>query len=126
MPAKIVAVVDDIFFFAKIHQTAQQLGIPVEQVSPEVLRDHLASAGVGAILLDLNHRSGKAISTLQDLKNNPATCGIPVVAFLSHVQTDLARSARAAGCNHVLARSAFSQQLPQLLQELSKEENLPQ
>lgn len=119
MPAKILAVVDDIFFFAKIQQTARQLSIPVEQVSPDGLQGHLAPGGAGAILLDLNHRSGKAISVLQALKNDPDTRAVPVVAFLSHIQADLAQSARAAGCDRVLARSAFSQQLPQLLEELS-------
>ena len=123
MPATILAVVEDIFFLAKIQQTARQLGLTVEPVAPAALPARLAPGGAGAILLDLNHRSGKAIALLETLKNGPATRSIPVVAFLSHVQTDLAQSARAAGCDRVLARSAFSQQLPTLLRELSKEED---
>ena len=123
MPRKILAVVDDIFFLAKIQQTARQLGLTVEPVSPDALHASLADNGPGAILLDLNHRSGKAIAVLESLKSVPATCSIPVVAFLSHVQTDLAKAAHAAGCHRVMARSAFSQQLPMLLRELSKEEN---
>ncbi|MGA8182705.1 MAG: response regulator [Terriglobia bacterium] len=121
MAAKILAVVEDIFFLAKIQQTARQLGIAVESVGPDALQDKLAQNGASAILVDLNHRSGKAIAVLKGLKNDPATRAIPVVAFLSHVQTDLAQAARAAGCERVMARSAFSQQLPVLLQELSKE-----
>lgn len=120
MPAKILAVVDDIFFFAKIQQTARQLGLSVEQVDPDILQDKLASGTPGGVFLDLNHRSGKAISVLQALKGDPVGRSVPVVAFLSHVQADLAQSARGAGCDRVLARSAFSQQLPQLLQELSE------
>lgn len=123
MPAKILAVVEDIFFLAKIQQTARQLGITVEPVVPDALQDSLTGCRAGAILLDLNHRSGKAIASLQDVKTDPATRSIPVVAFLSHVQTDLAQAARAAGCDRVMARSAFSRQLPELLQELSNEEN---
>jgi CheY-like chemotaxis protein len=123
VPAKIVAVVDDIFFLAKIQQTARQLGITTESVAPDALQERLSQNGAGAILVDLNHRSGKAIAVLEGLKDNPATRIIPVVAFLSHVQTDLAQAARAAGCGRVMARSAFSQQLPVLLQELSKENN---
>ena len=123
MTAKILAVVDDIFFLAKIQQTARQLGVTVEPVAPEALQERLAGNGVRAILLDLNHKSGKAIAVLQGVRDNPATHAIPVVAFLSHVQTDLAQAARAAGCGRVMARSAFSQQLPVLLQELSKEKN---
>jgi CheY-like chemotaxis protein len=124
MPAKILAVVDDIFFLAKIQQTARQLGITVESVAPDALEASLAQNEAGAILLDLNHRSGKAIAALEGVKNDPATRSVPVVTFLSHVQTDLAQAARAAGCDRVMARSTFSQQLPMLLRELSKEENL--
>ena len=43
--------------------------------------------------------------------------GVPVVAFLSHVQTDLAAAARAAGCDVLLARSAFTRDLPHLLEK---------
>lgn len=123
MPAKIVAVVEDIFFLAKIQQTGRQLGIAVDSVAPGALQERLVQNGANAILLDLNHRSGKAIAVLEGLNGNSATREIPVVAFLSHVQTGLAQAARAAGCSRVMARSAFSQQLPVLLQELSKEKN---
>jgi CheY-like chemotaxis protein len=123
MPAKILAVVEDIFFLAKIQQTARQLGITVETVAPDALPTCLAQGGVGAVLVDLNHRSGKAIAALEGVKTDSATQSTPVVAFLSHVQTDLAQVARTAGCDRVMARSAFSQQLPGLLQELSSEEN---
>jgi CheY-like chemotaxis protein len=123
MPAKILAVVEDIFFLAKIQQTARKLGITVESVAPDALQNSPAGNGAGAVLLDLNHRSGKAISALKGLKTDPAMRSVPVVAFLSHVQTDLAQAARAAGCDRVMARSAFSEQLPVLLQELSNNDN---
>ncbi len=123
MAVEILVVVDDIFFLAKIQQTARQLGVAVESVSPDALPERLAKDAVAAILLDLNHHSGKAVATVQSIKSAPVTRSIPVVAFLSHVQTDLAQAARAAGCDRVMARSAFSQQLPTLLQELAKEKN---
>ena len=121
MPAKILAVVDDIFFLAKIQGTAKQLGITVEAAAPDTLEGSIAAGGVGAILLDLNHRSGKAVASLEKLKSDPATRSIPVVGFLSHVQTDLAQAAHAAGCDRVMARSAFSQHLPALLRELTEQ-----
>ena len=122
MPAKILAVVDDIFFLAKIQQTARQLGVTVESVAPDAVQEQLARDGVCAIVLDLNHKSGKAIAVLEGLSGNPATRPVPVVAFLSHVQTELAQAARAAGCERVMARSAFSQQLPAILRSLSIED----
>ncbi len=123
MPATILAVVDDIFFLAKIQQTARQLGITVEAVPPDSLAASLRDNGDCGILLDLNHHSGKEIAVLAQIKNHPRTRSIPVVAFVSHVQTDLVQAARAAGCGRVMARSAFSQQLPVLLRELSKADN---
>jgi hypothetical protein len=40
---------------------------------------------------------------------------VRVVGFLSHVQTDLAAQARAAGCDEVMPRSAFTQNLAAIL-----------
>jgi len=39
----------------------------------------------------------------------------PIVGFLSHVQTDLAEKARAAGCTEVLPRSQFTAKLADIL-----------
>jgi hypothetical protein len=39
-----------------------------------------------------------------------------VVAFLSHVQGDLAAQAQAAGCAEVMPRSAFTQNLAAILE----------
>ncbi|MCL5005840.1 MAG: hypothetical protein M1404_04845 [Acidobacteria bacterium] len=122
MANKIVAVVEDLFFLAKIQQTAQQLSVTVESVPPDALASSLSRGGVSAVLLDLNHRSGAAIDVLQAVKRDPNTRSIPVLGFLSHVQGELAQAARAAGCDMVLARSAFSRQLPVLLKKLSREE----
>ncbi|MGO9269901.1 MAG: response regulator [Terriglobia bacterium] len=114
----ILAAVDDLFFLGKIQQTAKLLGIRVGAADPRKLREEIARTPVCAVLLDLNHRSGAAVEALRTLKSDPATAGVPVLGFLSHVQTDLAAAARSAGCDIVLARSAFSQQLPQLLEKL--------
>jgi hypothetical protein len=40
--------------------------------------------------------------------------GINVVGFVSHVQGELKQKAQEAGCNMVLARSAFSQNMQQI------------
>ncbi|HEV2247785.1 MAG TPA: response regulator [Terriglobia bacterium] len=124
MPAIILAVVDDIFFLAKIQEAARHLGdVTVEPAAPDALQEKLAGNAAHAVVVDLNHRSGKAIAVLEQIRNHPSTGSIPVVAFVSHVQTDLVQAARAAGCGRVMARSAFSQQLPVLLRELSKADN---
>ncbi len=111
----ILAVVEDLIFLSKIQQTAKLLGVPVETVGPGKLLERLAHGSIQGVILDLNHRSGTAVDILRALKANPSTSHLPVVGFVSHVQDDLIAAARAAGCDQVLARSAFTVQLPQLL-----------
>jgi CheY-like chemotaxis protein len=119
MTAPILAVVDDLLFLSKIQQTAQQLGVSVEVIDPAKVEERVKDSQIHSIILDLNHRSGKAVEVVRTLKANVDTRDVQVVAFLSHVQTDLAAAARAAGCDMILARSAFTQQLPQLLLKLA-------
>jgi CheY-like chemotaxis protein len=113
----ILAIVDDLIFLSKIQQAADVLRVPLEIANPADAEPR--ATGCAAVLIDLNHRSGAAVDMVRRIKANPATQHLPVVGFLSHVQADLAVQARAARCDMVLARSAFTQQLPRLLEELS-------
>ena len=115
--AEILVVVEDLIFLSKISGTARLVGVAVESVDLRSLEQRVAESPPRAVILDLNHRSGSAVDALRTLKSNPATSGVPVVAFLSHVQTDLAAAARAAGCDVLMARSAFTRELPQLLKK---------
>ncbi len=122
MTATILAVVEDLFFLSRIQQTAKLVGVSVETVDPKKLQERIAQAPVRAVIVDLNHRSGTAVEVLRAFKSDPGTTHIPVLGFISHVQTDLAAAARSAGCDQVLARSTFSGQLPQLLEKLAGKE----
>jgi len=115
----IIAIVDDLFFLTKIQHAAGTLGVEVKPINPEALAGDLAQTGSSAVILDLNHRSGRALDILRDLKSNPSTSSTRVLGFVSHVQGGLITAARAAGCDTVLARSAFAKQLPQLLKQLA-------
>jgi len=125
MSTPILTVVDDLLFLAKIQQTAQQVGIRVEVIDPAMVEERVKNSGVNSIILDLNHRSASAVEVARSIKANPDTRHVQLVAFLSHVQTDLAAAARAAGCDVILPRSAFSQQLPQLLLKLGGGQHSP-
>lgn len=115
----ILIVVEDLLFLSKIEQMAHQVGVALEPVGPHAAAERAAQGAVSGVIVDLNHRSGLALGVVQALKINPSTRHLTVVGFLSHIQTDLAASAREAGCDLVLPRSAFSQRLPQLLVELA-------
>jgi CheY-like chemotaxis protein len=115
----ILAVVDDLLFLSKIQQTAQHVGVAVKSAQPADLPKLAIEDFPKALLLDLNHRSGKALEVLRTLKSDLKTKNIAIIAFVSHVQNDLIAAARDAGCDVILARSAFVSQLPSLLQRFS-------
>jgi CheY-like chemotaxis protein len=118
MSETFLAIVDDLFFLSKIQQTAKLLGVRVEMVTPGKLAERAAQIPIRGVILDLNYRSGSALDTLRVIKADAKLGTTLVVGFLSHVQTDLAAAAREAGCDLVLARSTFSQKLPELLRDL--------
>lgn len=114
----ILALVEDLIFLSKIQETAKVLGVPVQAAGVADVVARVRDNPVRGLLIDLNHRSGRAVEWIEQLKSEAGTAAIPLVGFLSHVQTELAASARAAGCDIVLARSAFVKQLPVLLERL--------
>jgi DNA-binding NarL/FixJ family response regulator len=115
----ILAMVDDLLFLSKIQETAKHLGIDVKAAQPAHLPELAVEASPSALIIDLNHRSGKSLEVLRALKAEAKTQKIPAVGFVSHVQNELITAARDAGCNLVLARSAFAGQLPSILQRFS-------
>lgn len=113
----VLALVDDIFFQARISGTAKQVGVELKMFGAS---DALvAAAGVGGelIVIDLNARAD-AIGALNQLRE--AGNQTPVIAFLSHVQTELAERAREAGCTEVMPRSKFTQDLATILGRAKK------
>jgi DNA-binding NarL/FixJ family response regulator len=64
------------------------------------------------VIVDLNARS-QPIQAIEKLRL--ARKDVRVVGFLSHVQRELAAQAQAAGCDEVLPRSSFTQNLAAIL-----------
>ena len=115
--SKIFAFVDDLFFQAKIQETARKLNVKMEFVKSETdLTDKIKLNGEekpSLIIFDLNNNSVKPLTLIPKLKSKLKKTS--VIGFLSHVQGDLKQKAHEVGCDMVLPRSAFSQNLPQLL-----------
>lgn len=113
--ARVVAMVDDLFFQAKILETARHVGVEVKTVaSSEALLAQMADSrdAPALVLVDLNARGG-GVAAVEKLRAGGNQ--VAVVAFLSHVQVELAERARAAGCTEVMPRSKFTQNLAQIL-----------
>ena len=113
----VLALVDDLFFQAKLAETARKLGVSLKTVSTgaALVGALEGAASIGQprlVVVDLNARQG-ALEAIEQLKRsgNP----VPVIGFLSHVQTELAERARAAGCKQVMARSSFTMNLSEIL-----------
>ena len=116
--SRIFAFVDDLFFQAKIQETARKLNVKVEFVKTEKdLLDHMKQNGEekpSLIIFDMNNANAKPLTLIPKLKTKLKK-GTSIIGFLSHVQGDLKMKAHEVGCDMVLPRSAFSQNLPQLL-----------
>ena len=114
--AKAVAVVDDLFFAAKILDAARPLGLETEIIrAADFNPARLAQPRPAVLIVDLNATSADPIALIRQLKSDPALGSVPVVGFVSHVQVEVQEAARAAGCDAVLPRSKFSATLPDLL-----------
>ncbi len=117
--ARVLALVDDVFFQAKIMETARQVGVElVTCTTPDALLAESEHDSPQLVIVDLNARQNP-IEAIQRLRN--PSQDIPLVAFLSHVQTELAELARAAGCRSVMARSQFTRELATILAQAKSE-----
>jgi DNA-binding NarL/FixJ family response regulator len=114
--ADVVALVDDLFFQAKLRETARQTGITLESAAKgEQLLAAAAASPAALVIVDLNARDG-ALEAVEQLNKSQAPGNRRrVIAFLSHVQTELAERARAAGCEQVMPRSSFTRNLAAIL-----------
>ena len=116
MTRRVVGAVEDLLFKSKIYETASQLGIEASfPRSPAKLLDALRESPPDLLILDLNSDRFEPLALLGDVKSDDVTRDVATVGFLSHVQKDLAVAAREAGCDRIVARSAFTRDLPQIL-----------
>lgn len=112
---KILAVLDDLLFTVKIKDAAQRNGLDVEFVKSDKDVIEKAKHKPLLIIFDLNSHSVQPLKLITELKEDDATKDISLIGYVSHVQGELKQKAHDAGCDMVLARSAFSTNLPMIL-----------
>ena len=126
--SRIFAFIEDLFFMAKIQETARKLNVKVEFVkSDKDMMEKIQANGEekpSLIIFDLNNAAVKPLTLIPKLKSKLKK-GTSIIGFLSHVQGDLKQKAHEVGCDMVLPRSAFSQNLPQLLRRHGAPEDAP-
>lgn len=122
--ADVVVLVDDLFFQSKIVETARHVGVELKLCGTgEAFLAEIAQSAPSLAIVDLNARSNPldAIERLHAAGNH-----VPVIGYLSHVQTELAERAKAAGCREVMPRSKFTMNLPTILASAKSSAAKPQ
>jgi hypothetical protein len=125
-PTRIFCFIDDLFFQAKIQETAKKLGVKVEFAKGEKdtvsrILDTPEDAKPTLLVFDLNNLNAKPMTLIPKFKSKFKRA-TSIVGFLNHLQGDLKMKAVEAGCDTVMPRSAFSQSLPNLLRRYGLEE----
>jgi DNA-binding NarL/FixJ family response regulator len=109
---RIVAMMDDLFFQMKVAETAKHLGLELKVATNGDALLSLLEPAPKLVIVDLNSRS-QPLAAIERVR--AAQKALRVIGFLSHVQRDLAAQAQAAGCDEVMPRSDFTQNLAAIL-----------
>ncbi len=113
----ILAVLDDLMFVSKIKATAGRLGVSIAFArSADAALAEMRKSAPALVIFDLNNPRIDALAIVEQMKADPALASLPTLGYASHVQVDVIDAARRAGVGGVLARSAFAQRLPEILE----------
>ena len=116
MVGMILAVLDDLMFSSKIKTAANQLGVDLRfSRSVDGAIETMRKTPTTLVIFDLNNQLLEPLAIVAKMKEDPALAAIPTVGYASHGQTDVINAARQAGVGEVLPRSAFVQQLADIL-----------
>lgn len=126
-PTRIFCFIEDLFFVAKINETAKKLGVKVEFAkTPEpVLErgedDVPEEERPALVIMDLNNNNIKPLTLAPKIRAKFKK-SISIVGFLNHLQGDLKLKAQEAGFDMVVPRSAFSQNLPNMIRRYGSDD----
>ena len=119
MTAPLILVVED-------NETNQMLTVAVLQRdgyrvavagNAEEARQHIAAAIPDLILMDIQLPGEDGLALTRELKQDAATCAIPVVAMTAHAMHGDAEIALAAGCNGYIAKPFDTRSLADLVRK---------
>ncbi len=116
MTRRVIAAVEDLLFKSKILETAKELEVDAKfPRKPRRLLEAVKENPPDLLILDLNSSHFEPLELLRTVKSDETLREVPTVGFLSHVQKDLAVAAKEAGCDRIMARSAFTKDLPKIM-----------
>lgn len=113
----LLLLIPDLFFGVKVADATRALGATAREARDPAALLALAAEGADGIVLDTK-AAGDWQAAVRELKADPHTARIPILAFAPHVDVAATRAAVAAGCDRLVTRGKLSAELPTLLREL--------
>ena len=111
-----LVITDDLLFASRIVATGRAHQLTITQIRNPVTFDHVNQlANVSAVFLDLQWIGAQLPSFVAKTRQANPKCRI--VAYGSHVDLKSLELARNCGCDVVLPRSSFAQQVEEKLPE---------
>ena len=112
----ILCVLDDLMFSVKISTAAKAANAAVSfERAPGAALARIRAEKPALVIFDLNSSRLSPIETIRAIKADDKVRNTRTLGYVSHVQSEVIAAARAAGCDEVLARSAFSEKLGEIL-----------
>src|ERR1700735_3358959 len=116
---KVLVIMSDLFFAAKINDAAKKLGMTAMFVKDKAVALEQFQLKPTVVIFDLNCLAAEPLDLIRAIKADRETAAIPTVGFISHVQTEVKQQAWDLGCDTVVARSVFAQHLPAILANIA-------
>ena len=114
----ILAVIPDLMFQSRVREQARALDFRVEVADTMEEAVSGLNASPELVVLDLHAMGIDTKQVIAQAKKH----NVPVLAFGRHTETAVLRDAREAGCDAVVVRSTFVEELPQLLRKHARSE----
>lgn len=112
----IVCAIDDLIFSIKISTAARHLGVDVCFVrDPAQIVTSVRDKQPRLVIFDLNSAKLRPLDAIEVLRQDAELRSIATLGFVAHVDGATIAAARAAGIGQVLARSAFTDCLGDIL-----------
>jgi len=112
----VLCAIDDLIFSIKISTAAKRLGADVYfERAPGRVLPSIRDKRPSLVIFDLNSSTLDPIGTIASLKRDPELQAIRTLGYVSHVDSETIAAARRAGVDQVLARSAFTERLAEIL-----------
>lgn len=116
----VLCAVDDLLFSVKISTAAKGVGASVFfERNPDMVLARVREKRPSLVIFDLNSAKMRPLEMIAAMKADAALRSVRTLGYVSHVQTDVIAAARSAGIDEVLARSAFSDHVGEILTSAS-------